>query len=86
MGMAMMSAVPSQLAWRWRRVPRLRRWFLEDGDKLVRVKSWRPYLGPHGLEWPCLLIDSNRHRRMSINPVWDRSRLLSPFRDLVEKR
>jgi len=52
------------------------RWFLrrlldDPRDKIVRVKSWRPSLGGHGIEWPTMLIDQLGYRRMTVSPVWD---------------
>lgn len=51
--------------------------FLHNGETLVRVKSWRPSIGPHGVEWPTMLIDTAYGHRMTITPVWDRARLLA---------
>jgi hypothetical protein len=46
---------------------------LEQRDKLVRVKSWRPWFGPHGLEWPTMLVDAYGYRRVTTSPVLDRT-------------
>lgn len=59
---------------------------LEPGDKIVRVKSWRP-VWLHGcVEWPCLLIDFRRGNcRATVWPVWNRQRLRDLFRRGVVK-
>ena len=55
-------------------------WFLRltgalaPNEKLVCVKSWRPWWGPFGIEWPCMLIDRGA-ARLTVSPVWDRARL-----------
>lgn len=68
------------IAWR-RGWPRLRRWMLDDGHKLVRVRSWRLAWGPHGIEGPTLLVDA-RGVRQTVTPVWCRRRLLAPFQEV----
>ena len=65
-------------------MPRLRRWFLSDADALVSVISWWPYWGRHGIEWPHMRID-RRGQRMSVSPVWDRTRLTAPWRQNAEQ-
>jgi len=47
---------------------------IEPSDKLIKVKSWKPVLTEGHIEWPCLLIDTTS-LRMTISPVWDRSRI-----------
>jgi hypothetical protein len=45
-----------------------------DGSfNIVRVKSLRPWFGPHGIEWPVLLVEE-AGIRSTIAPVWDRLR------------
>lgn len=58
---------------------RLRRWFLDDHDVLLKVISWRPYVGRHGLEWPTMRIRRRGCEQMSVAPVWDWARLKAPF-------
>lgn len=36
--------------------------------RVIQVKSWRPWWGPYGLEWPVLLVDAP-HRMVTV-PVW----------------
>jgi hypothetical protein len=66
----------------------MRRWLvrvvLGPDYKLVRVKSWRPWWGPHGLEWPVLLVD-RRGMRETVVPVWDRWRFRAMWRHLLGK-
>mgnify|MGYP001568307616 CR=1 FL=1 len=52
---------------------------LGPGDKIVRVKSWRPTWVQGCLEWPCLLIDHHSRCRMTIWPVWNRYRIRGLF-------
>lgn len=47
-----------------------------EGERIVRIKSLRPTIGRHGVEWPVLLIDTRSGQRMSVAPVWDRARLV----------
>jgi hypothetical protein len=52
------------------------KWFLEwlclqSGERIIRVKSWRPSWGRYGIEWPCLLIDRLDGSRSTAWPVWD---------------
>lgn len=52
---------------------------LDEGERIVRVKSWMPVLcrdhrGQLELTWPCLLVDTRGGIRMSMSPVWDRVR------------
>lgn len=42
-------------------------------DKLVRVKSWWPSIGPYGIEWPTLLVDRLGRTRVTETPVWNRA-------------
>ena len=51
---------------------------LEPGDKIVRVKSWKPVWLRGCIEWPCLLVDSRSQRRTAW-PVWGRQRFLCLF-------
>ena len=54
---------------------RMKKWLtrvvLGPHYKVVRVKSWKPWLGPYGIEWPVLLVD-RLGMRETIVPVWDR--------------
>jgi hypothetical protein len=56
------------------------RWILEKtilrGYVIVRVKTWKPWWGPHGIEWPCVLADY-QSRRMTVTPVWNCARISS---------
>jgi hypothetical protein len=55
---------------------RLLEWLCcEPGEKIVRIKSLWPSFGPHGVEWPVLLVDTRLNQRMTIAPVWDRVRI-----------
>lgn len=54
---------------------------LDRDDRLVAVRSWRPRMGKHGLEWPVMLVDKPSYRR-SATPVWDRARLRNVWRRL----
>ncbi len=47
---------------------------LDDGERIVRIKSLCPTRGPHGVEWPCLLIDRRNGKRETVWPVWNRVR------------
>lgn len=59
---------------------RLISWLLvRPPDKLVFVKSWRPWLGPYGIEWPTMLIDRFGRRRNAA-PVWNWALVRSIFR------
>jgi len=59
----------------------LLRWMKLIGprDKLVRIKSLRPWFGPHGIEWPVLLVDGP-WGRMTIVPVLNSSWMLAVMR------
>lgn len=54
---------------------------LDRNDCLVAVRSWRPRMGQHGLEWPTMLVDKLSYRR-SATPVWDRARLANVWQRL----
>lgn len=56
-------------------------WLLKEcpGDKMIRVKSWIPSWGRHGLEWPTMLIETRAGRRMTATPIWDRQFLRGLF-------
>ncbi len=83
MGMATPNGelIPAKI--QWHMIPKLRRWFLEDDAKLVRIKSLKPFWGPYGLEWPVLLVDYLGNR-WTQSPVWCRRRLIAPWRTIVE--
>jgi len=51
-------------------------------DKLVRVRSWRPYWDTrhHCPLWPTLVIDQRGGSRMIGQPLWDRARWRDVFR------
>jgi hypothetical protein len=59
---------------------------LEDGDRIVRIKSLRPVIcrnhwsGRRELLWPTLLVDRRGGRRETSQPVWDRVRFRQLFR------
>ena len=55
-----------------------------DDVRLVRVKSWKPWRGPYGIEWPVLLID-DAGQRVTAVPVWDRYRVLGMWRWLTNE-
>ena len=59
---------------------RLRRWFLSDDERLVKVKSLRPSLLDGSLCWPVFLVDRRGCGRQTVTPVWDWERVVSPFR------
>jgi len=35
---------------------------------VIKVRSWRPFWGDYGLEWPCMLVQRNG-RRETASPV-----------------
>lgn len=49
---------------------------LDDCERIVRVKSWLPSWGYGGVGWPVLLVD-RYSARMTVTPIWDRTRLAS---------
>lgn len=55
---------------------------IEPKDKLVRVKSWRPYWDSryHCPLWPTLLVDRHGGCRCTSQPLWDRARWRHVFR------
>jgi hypothetical protein len=61
---------------------RLFRWFdlIGERDKLVRVKSWKPYWDGRHLSWPTILVDQDGYQRRTISPVWDWVRVRSLFK------
>lgn len=65
---------------KWQLRPSFRRWFLSEGDRLVRIKSLRPQWGSYGLEWPVLVIKMKGYGQMTITPCWTWQRLLLPWR------
>lgn len=82
MGMAYSGDGEPKIKWQWRRLPKLRRWLLDDDDKFIALVSLRPTWGQYGMEWPCMRVDKSGFGRMIVTPVWDRGRLLAPFRDM----
>jgi hypothetical protein len=54
--------------------------FLDRTYKVVRVKSWRPYWGKYGLEWPTILAD-RMGTRSTVSPVLNWDWLRSRFAD-----
>lgn len=58
---------------------------LDRNDTIVAVKSWRPTMGKHGLEWPTMLVDKPSFRR-SATPVWDRARLRNVWQRLRQRK
>ncbi len=54
----------------------MKQWFarivLGPDYYIVRFKSWRPSIGPYGVEWPTMLVDRRGCYRSTITPVWDR--------------
>lgn len=63
------------------RAQRFLMWLLViDVKQIIRVKSWRPFFGRFGVEWPTLLVDSKHGQRQTITPVWDRNRIVDFFR------
>ena len=50
--------------------------FMDDCERIVRVKSWLPSRGFGGVGWPTLLVD-RYDTRMTVTPIWDRTRLAS---------
>ncbi len=79
MGMAFTDP-PPRPSFRWRLLPKLRRWFLADDDSFVGVVSWRPSIGRYGIEWPTIRVDRLGRRERS-TPVWNWARVLAPFRE-----
>ncbi len=60
------------------------KWLCDEPGKIVRVKSWLPTRGPHGVEWPMMLVD--RHgTRMTCAPVWDRIRISELIRRTLRR-
>ena len=60
---------------------KMRQWFLNDGDRLVRIKSMWPvvFFRPFEFLWPTMLISSRGCGRMTVQPVWNWPRLKAPF-------
>lgn len=56
---------------------RFLRWLLgyDPECRIVRVKSWVPWICRGELGWPTLLIDRHGGRQTS-TPIWDRARWL----------
>lgn len=69
----------------------LRRWILDDSERLVSVKSWWPSIGRNAfsgrveIAWPVMLVD-RKGERYTCLPIWDRARLAAPFRARMENR
>ena len=55
------------------------KWLCDEPGKIIRIKSWLPTRGRHGIEWPLMLVE-RQGRRMTCTPVWDRIRLSELFR------
>jgi hypothetical protein len=53
----------------------VRRWMMRvllgSGYELIRIKSWRPFWGPWGIEFPTMLVD-RMGMRETVTPIWDR--------------
>lgn len=56
---------------------------LHPGQRLIRVKSYRPYLGRYGLEWPTMLIETRGGGRETVTPVWNSAKVQALLRGLV---
>ena len=83
MGMAFdPSRVPPGPRIEWRLMPKFRRWFLNDDETLVKVRSWRPSIGKYGLEWPTMLVDRKGYERSCVCAVWNWARIVAPFRNV----
>lgn len=56
-------------------------WILREGHpkRIIRVKSWFPVWGRHGIEWPSVLVDTQSGSRMTMAPIWDRCLLRGLF-------
>jgi hypothetical protein len=52
----------------------MKQWFgkivLGPHHRVVRFKSFRPWIGPYGVEWPTMLVD-HRGMRETSTPVWN---------------
>jgi len=63
----------------------MRNWFNQQTckylhvNRIVRVKSWLPTMGPYGVEWPVLLVDRDGGQRDTIAPVWNWARVKQLF-------
>ncbi len=58
---------------------RLRRWFLEDDERLVRIKGLMPMVDRYGVAWPTMLIDRRGGGRQTVTPIWNWARLRAPW-------
>lgn len=58
---------------------------LDRNDRVVAVKSWRPSMGPHGVEWPTMLVDKPSYRRTA-TPIWNRARLRNVWQRLRQRQ
>jgi hypothetical protein len=73
---------------------RLRRLFLEDDDKLIKIKSLWPSVnrsyGRTAICWPKMLIDAGGYgsSRQTVSPIWNAARFQRVFltNDKEEKR
>ena len=61
---------------------KLRRLILEDNEKLIKVKSLRPWIdrsyGRRAICWPIMLVEA-RGSRMTVAPIWNLERLKRAF-------
>lgn len=46
---------------------------LDEKERLIKVRSLRPYFNGRTLEWPVLIVEKPG-QRASVVPVWDRVR------------
>jgi hypothetical protein len=62
---------------------KLRRLFIEDDDKLIKIKSLRPWVdrsyGRTAICWPTMLIDARGYCRQTVSPIWNIARFKRVF-------
>lgn len=52
---------------------------LDKHDRLVKVRSWIPYIDDSYVCWPVMVINYPSKRVITV-PVWDRVRLINIFK------
>lgn len=63
---------------------RLRRWFLQDDEHLIRIISWMPIITRDEILGPLLLVRRGG-RVQRIRSIWDMPHLRAPWRKDHEK-
>ena len=63
----------------------IRNWFNQQickylqVQRIVRVKSWYPSIGPYGVEWPTMLVDRVGGQSYALNVVGLKSPQTRPW-------